>query len=252
MRPQDPWAAFADHFGSFTDQYGASAAMAMAFEEYLLWGSAGSGSDDKSDDDDDYPSSEEDTDDMSTEYQNTLTSNEKCSWEFDSMDSRSGTDEEAELPLVEEVVHHFCECESNSYPFQDLCPNCCGKSRTTTLTLCNIPCHITEQELTDTLIMLGFAKAFDFLYVPPRQWGWRRRGNFVNASVNFKSPEYASQFAAVFTNFSFPKCHSEKLSYVKAAECQGYDAITQMHAASKSSQKYFRMKPCEVGGGSDK
>jgi hypothetical protein len=111
----------------------------------------------------------------------------------------------------------------------------------TTHMICDIPCRTSEFEIVEMLVQLGFGGTYDFLYVPAKQRGRGHRGCLGYAFVNFKSPEVASRFAAVFVNYSFPGSGgSKKLGYVKPAAVQGYEANINMRNSNKWFQKQQR------------
>jgi hypothetical protein len=197
----------------------------------------------------------EDLDDMSTKSPTTTVSYAP----YDCMNSGSDDDEtfasyiassrhcNSDINASQGPWHCSGDIESEQDPSfgMHLYNSGCGMLSTgvcpiTTLMICDIPCRTSEHELTQTLTMLGFRGTYDFLYVPVKQRGRRHRGNLGYAFVNFKRAEDASRFAAKFVDFTFPGCNSKKVSYVKPAACQGYEANVRMHDRNKRFQKYQR------------
>lgn len=107
----------------------------------------------------------------------------------------------------------------------------------TTLMICDIPCRQTIQQVIDSINANGFTGTYDLVYMPPQK-GFRRPKHSQNmgyAFVNFKRTEYAAAFEHIFKDFTFPNCHSKKLSYAKPAHCQGYKANLEMHSKLRLS-----------------
>jgi len=92
----------------------------------------------------------------------------------------------------------------------------------TTLMVQNIPCRVTQEQLSDVIVNLGFGDKFDFLYVPTgRRSSMTGRSNLGYGFINFSQPEDAESFSRVFTNYLFEGTRSKKVSTVKPAHIQG-------------------------------
>jgi hypothetical protein len=192
----------------------------------------------KKDRDWEYGVDSEDADDSNMSTTMRSTHYDSTNMSMDSNDSGSEDEETIALCIDQSWCCNNIGSDQDPMSGMEAYSDGASMSPITTLMICDIPCRTSEQELMHLLTALGFAGTFDFLYIPVKQRGRRHRGNLGYAFVNFKVAEDASRFAASFVNFSFPGCNSKKLSYVKPAACQGYDANMRMHSANKRFQKH--------------
>jgi len=97
-----------------------------------------------------------------------------------------------------------------------------ASSGVTTLMLRNIPNIYTRTQLAQELDSLGFARLYDFLYLPIDKW---TQWNVGYAFVNFVNSAAASKCVGVMTDYVF-KCfehHSGKVTQVAVAHIQGLE-----------------------------
>jgi len=100
----------------------------------------------------------------------------------------------------------------------------------TTLMICDIPCRRNIEQLIATIDAAGFAKTYDFVYMPGRKGRRQAQGGNVGyAFVNFKKSEWAMAFMEGFQNIQFPDSASTKLGYAKPARDQGFAANYVIH-----------------------
>jgi RNA recognition motif-containing protein len=113
----------------------------------------------------------------------------------------------------------------------------------TTLMIRNIPNRYSQRELIMELEDLGFAGAFDFLYVP------LDKGTMLNvgyAFVNFVEPSWAEQCIRVFRNYRFKRHRklSSKIASVSVAHIQGLEAnLAHYEKAAVSASKLKQQRP---------
>jgi hypothetical protein len=110
----------------------------------------------------------------------------------------------------------------------------------TTLMVCPLPYEVSSEELLQAVHALGFAGAYDFVYMPSRstrKGAKSRKGNVGYAFINFGTPARAAEFAAAFEGFSFPDVDDDRLISVKPAACQGYTANFAMYLANKKKKQ---------------
>uniref|UniRef100_A0A7S0ZT07 RRM domain-containing protein n=1 Tax=Noctiluca scintillans TaxID=2966 RepID=A0A7S0ZT07_NOCSC len=106
----------------------------------------------------------------------------------------------------------------------------------TTLMVQNIPCRITQEQLIDVIVDLGFGEKYDFLYLPTcSRSSMTGRSNLGYGFINFSEPEDAASFSRVFTNYLFEGTRSKKVSTVKPAHIQGL--ANNIHHFSRLSEK---------------
>eukprot|EP00450_Noctiluca_scintillans_P033979 CAMPEP_0194551462 /NCGR_PEP_ID=MMETSP0253-20130528/96234_1 /TAXON_ID=2966 /ORGANISM="Noctiluca scintillans" /LENGTH=418 /DNA_ID=CAMNT_0039398921 /DNA_START=33 /DNA_END=1288 /DNA_ORIENTATION=+ len=106
----------------------------------------------------------------------------------------------------------------------------------TTLMVQNIPCRITQEQLIDVIVDLGFGEKYDFLYLPTcSRSSMTGRSNLGYGFINFSQPDNAASFARVFTNYLFEGTRSKKVSTVKPAHIQGL--ANNIHHFSRLSEK---------------
>lgn len=113
----------------------------------------------------------------------------------------------------------------------------------TTLMIRNIPNRYSQRELIMELEDLGFAGAFDFLYVP------LDKGTMLNvgyAFVNFVNTSWAEQCIKVFRNYRFRRHRklSSKIASVSVAHIQGLEAnLAHYEKAAVSASKLKQQRP---------
>jgi len=106
----------------------------------------------------------------------------------------------------------------------------------TTLMVQNIPCRITQEQLVDVIVDLGFGDKYDFLYLPTcSRSSMTGRSNLGYGFINFSQPETAEAFGRVFTNYLFEGTRSKKVSTVKPAHIQGL--ANNIHHFNRLSEK---------------
>eukprot|EP00747_Dinoflagellata_sp_TGD_P191363 gnl/TRDRNA2_/TRDRNA2_54613_c0_seq1.p1 gnl/TRDRNA2_/TRDRNA2_54613_c0~~gnl/TRDRNA2_/TRDRNA2_54613_c0_seq1.p1 ORF type:complete len:329 (-),score=47.51 gnl/TRDRNA2_/TRDRNA2_54613_c0_seq1:217-1203(-) len=100
----------------------------------------------------------------------------------------------------------------------------------TTLLLRNLPANYSRDLLCNLLSCRGFAKQYDFVYIP---MDFRSKSPFGYAFVNFVSPEAASRCYSLFHNFSEWDVQSEKVCEVSWSDFhQGLDAHIERYRSS--------------------
>lgn len=85
----------------------------------------------------------------------------------------------------------------------------------TTVKMYNIPFHLTVGNVMYTLNEHGFKGTYDFVQMPPaRTKAQLSKGdnNVGYAFITLKTSHSAAEFLRIFQDFSFPNCHSEKLT----------------------------------------
>lgn len=97
----------------------------------------------------------------------------------------------------------------------------------TTMMICNVPCSVNQQAVMEAIDSVGFAGAYNFVYLPVRLWRRNRTkftGNLGYAFVDFKHADDAERFAIAFEDYKFAGTHSTKRCTVKHAREQGFNA----------------------------
>jgi hypothetical protein len=121
------------------------------------------------------------------------------------------------------------------------------KELVTTMMICSLPYDVTSDQLITAINVAGFGGLYDFVYLPARSIKkWKNKGSAANANarngnvgyafVNFRDPEDASRFQAIFTGSSIPGVTSDKEVLVTQAVCQGYASNLAMHYGKKKNQ----------------
>mmetsp|Transcript_14664 Transcript_14664/g.43843 ORF Transcript_14664/g.43843 Transcript_14664/m.43843 type:complete len:152 (-) Transcript_14664:34-489(-) len=101
--------------------------------------------------------------------------------------------------------------------------------RITTLMLCNLPCRMRHQELSEILDGLGFHRRYDFLrIIAGGQGGPKAKSNLGYGFVNFYTAADAKAFTCAFEGFKFVGTDSKKLGTARPAEVQGFLATMDM------------------------
>jgi hypothetical protein len=106
----------------------------------------------------------------------------------------------------------------------------------TTLMISALPVRLTIDQLLASINSAGFLGTYDLVYMPYRSV--KKRGKVQHGSpgyafVNFKTPEFAAQFASVFEGHSFADAGSDRTAIVKQATSQGYHANLALHVREK-------------------
>lgn len=102
----------------------------------------------------------------------------------------------------------------------------------------NIPCRITQQQLIDAVVTLGFGSLYDFLYLPTgSRSSMMGRSNLGYGFINFTDPRDAVTFAKTFTAYQFEGTLSTKVSTVRPAHIQGL-ANNVQHFSRWSGKKH--------------
>lgn len=108
-------------------------------------------------------------------------------------------------------------------------------SGVTTLMIRNIPYSMKTDDVSQMLSELGFAGAYDLVYTPLAKAHVSSPKNLGYTFVNFTKPDIAAAFSESFHNFKIPSRSSNRLCYIKPAQCQGFQANIDMHAGKASS-----------------
>jgi len=95
-----------------------------------------------------------------------------------------------------------------------------GEHCQTTAMLRNIPNKYTQNSLLEEIDSAGFAKAYDFFYLP---MDIHNRANVGYAFINFLRPSDLESFSRVFTDYVFQKHSSLKIARVSPAHIQGLE-----------------------------
>jgi len=91
----------------------------------------------------------------------------------------------------------------------------------TSLMICNIPCSISSEKLSEAINMKGFKGQYDFLYLPIAQGAPPgSRSNLGYAFINFPDPANAAAFWASFKGYKFSNTMSQKTCQVRPAHVQ--------------------------------
>lgn len=109
----------------------------------------------------------------------------------------------------------------------------------TTMMICNIPCRVTQDDITKAIEAAGFSGTYDFVYLPDRRGSHSRgrsSGNLGYAFVDFKNSQHAEDFIFSFESFQFPGTNSAKKCTVKYAHEQGFNANNLARARSKGQR----------------
>lgn len=86
----------------------------------------------------------------------------------------------------------------------------------TTLMVRNLPCKLSQEGLAKAADELGFTGTYDLVYIP------RGASNFVGYGfINFRTPDAASRFASVFSQYSFCTANTVRQVHIKVAKDQG-------------------------------
>jgi len=101
-----------------------------------------------------------------------------------------------------------------------VCPEDMGPI--TSLMLCNLPCRLTQQQLTRTIEQLGFGGKYDYIHFPASKGS----ANLGYVFVNFKTPEDAALFSLAFGNYRFADSRSKKVPEARPARIQGRAAMS--------------------------
>jgi hypothetical protein len=96
----------------------------------------------------------------------------------------------------------------------------------TTMMICNLPCRVTRNEMTQILDEMGFAATYDFLHMPTGRANSYscRQSNLGYGFINFLDPDIAVDFMEKFSAYHFTGYNSTKHVMVKPAHIQGLDA----------------------------
>jgi RNA recognition motif-containing protein len=108
----------------------------------------------------------------------------------------------------------------------------------TTLMIGNIPVQFKIESILDAIKQLGFADAYDLVYMPSQynRQGGKPFGHFNYAFVNFRKSEDAAAFVKEFRNFRIQSATSKaRRLYIKAAACQGFEANVRTYKSRRSS-----------------
>lgn len=95
----------------------------------------------------------------------------------------------------------------------------------TTVMICNIPCRVTLQEITQAISFLGFDGTYDLLHAPGPKRSTRfltSKTNIGYAFINFLNTELAQNFVQAFDGFCFEARQSAKVGTAKLARIQGF------------------------------
>jgi hypothetical protein len=109
----------------------------------------------------------------------------------------------------------------------DLAPsNSVQEGPITALMICNVPCSVSPQQLSEAVDSMGFAGKYDFLYLPvkgrPSKSGQSvRRSNLGYGFIDFSCHQDAQKFIESFTGYQFAGTTSVKRCEVRAAHLQG-------------------------------
>jgi len=88
-----------------------------------------------------------------------------------------------------------------------------------TMMICNIPCRVSSDELTEAINSLGFDNTYEFVHLPCR-FG-QSDSNLGYGFVHFFHKADAECFAVAFDGYRFSNRGSTKACSVKVADCQG-------------------------------
>lgn len=110
-------------------------------------------------------------------------------------------------------------CEAITKPKQKAAPTAIVGDVTTWM-ICNIPCCVTQEQLTESIDSLGFGETYDYLYLPvPNHNGSSK--NLGYGFINFMDPSEGVHFVEAFQNFHFGETQSTKICEVRPARIQG-------------------------------
>lgn len=116
----------------------------------------------------------------------------------------------------------------------------------TTLMIRNLPNRYTQRELIGELEDLGFAGAFDFLYIPLDKG---TMSNVGYAFVNFVDSSWASKCMVTFQNYRFKRHRkiSGKIAAVSPAHIQGLEAnLAHYEHAAVNTAKLKQRRPVVI------
>ena len=102
---------------------------------------------------------------------------------------------------------------------------------TTTLMLKNICNRLTAEELIHDFVGCGFARTFDFFYLPTDFATKRNKGY---AFVNFCSQEFAERFREAYESVKFDRYSTQKVLTCTPAVTQGLEANVLKYLKHKS------------------
>jgi RNA recognition motif-containing protein len=88
-----------------------------------------------------------------------------------------------------------------------------------TLMIKNIPCRCSKEEVLGAIRELGFAKQYDFFYLPMRR---SQQQNFGYAFISLSDSAVVHLFRERFEGYVFKRRKSRKLVTVVPAHIQGY------------------------------
>lgn len=92
----------------------------------------------------------------------------------------------------------------------------------TTLMVRHIPCRFTQEEVMRHLDSLGYARKYDFFYLPQ---DIRSRSNLGYAFVNFVDAATAKSCSETISGHAFGGCRSRKVCIVVPAHIQGLNNL---------------------------
>lgn len=104
----------------------------------------------------------------------------------------------------------------------------------TSVMICNIPCRVTLPQLVEAIDGLGFANAYDFIYLPSP----KHQQNVGYGFVNFLNPDDAYDFMGSYEGFRFPGRNSKKIGETKLARIQGTENYMK-YLKSAPQRSYF-------------
>lgn len=107
---------------------------------------------------------------------------------------RQGFDPRAVFPRGE-----YANDESNIALYEGGAPSVVSRPPLTTIMVCNLPCKMSTQGLSQLVEELGFGGLYDDTHVPHGKKNFKGYG-----FVNFVSPSVAARFVAVMNTYIFP------------------------------------------------
>jgi len=100
---------------------------------------------------------------------------------------------------------------------------------TTTFMIRSLPRHMTRTKLEDLLDDAGFAKQYDFIYLPANL---KVKESYGYGFVNLVSGAVAARFMAYFNGYSWPDRSQEPMGVHKSEALEGLDALIQRYRNS--------------------